>query len=264
MHRSSSDLETENRDLRARLEAAEEMLRAIRSDEVDALVIEQGGAERVRTLGGADEAYRTFVEVMCQGAATVATDGSILYCNPHFAQLLGRPVDRIIGSSVFELVAAEDEGGFRALLWEGISASCAGRPFALRRQDGSAISTIITATPLCVGGTSCVLIVLTDLTEREARISAEAANRAKDRFLAALSHELRTPLTPVVMVVSALEIDARLPADVRDDLAMVRRNVELETRLIDDLLDLSRVISGKLRLRAEPISAKALIENVLD
>lgn len=257
-------LEAENRELRVKLEAAEEMLRAIRSDEVDALVIAQGGADRVRTLGGADEAYRTFVEVMCQGAITVATDGSILYCNPYFAQLLRAPVERMIGSSVFEFVAPEQEGGLRAVLWEGMSASCEGRPLELRRHDGSAISTIVTAAPLTVGGTSCVLMVLTDLTEREALISAEAANRAKDRFLAALSHELRTPLTPVVMVVAAMEIDARLPSDVREDLAMVRRNVELETRLIDDLLDLSRVISGKLRMRAEPISTKSLIQNVLN
>jgi PAS domain S-box-containing protein len=95
-----------------------------------------GGADRVRTLGGADEAYRTFVEVMCQGAATVAADGSILYCNPHFGKMLQAPLDRVIGSSVFDLVTAEDEGALRALLWEGMSASCAGRPFMLRRHDG--------------------------------------------------------------------------------------------------------------------------------
>src|SRR5215204_4020789 len=87
------DLDAENGELRARLEAAEETLRAIRANEVDALVVQEGDTEQVCTLHGADQAYRTFVEVMCQGAATVAADGSILYCNRHFAELLRSPLE---------------------------------------------------------------------------------------------------------------------------------------------------------------------------
>ena len=261
---ATSILIAENRDLRAKLEAVQEMLRAIRANEVDALVTEDSGAPQVRTLGGADVAYRTFVEVMCQGAATIASDGTILYCNRHFAELLRSPFEKTVGASIYDFAAAEDEGGLRALLWEGLATSCIGKPFRLRGFDGSSVSTVITATPLNVDGIACVCLVLADLTEHEARIAAEAASRAKDRFLAALSHELRTPLTPVVMVVAAMEADATLPPQVRDDLAMVRRNVELETRLIDDLLDLSRVASGKLHLRAEPVSIKSLVNNVLE
>jgi len=81
---------------------------------------------------------------------------------------------------------------------------------------------------------------------------AQAANRAKDDFLAALSHELRTPLTPVLMSVSELEQDASLAPEVRAQLSMVRRNVELEARLIDDLLDLTRINRGKLHLNPVP------------
>lgn len=240
------------------------MLRAIRADEVDALVTENQGTPRVRTLQGADAAYRTFVEVMCQGAATVAADGTILYCNRHFAELLRSPLEQTIGGSFFDYVSVEEEGSVRAMLWEGLASSCTGKPFKLKARDGQAISTVMTASPLSIEGVACVCLVLTDLTDHEARITAEASNRAKDRFLAALSHELRTPLTPVVMVVAALEADPRLPAELREDLAMVRRNVELETRLIDDLLDLSRVITGKLRLRAEPVSIKRLVNGVLE
>ena len=82
---------------------------------------------------------------------------------------------------------------------------------------------------------------------------AEAANAAKDRFLAVLSHELRTPLTPVLMTISALEHDPQLSAEVREDLGMMRRNIELETKLIDDLLDITRVTSGKLPLEIAPV-----------
>jgi PAS domain S-box-containing protein len=101
-------------------------------------------------------------------------------------------------------------------------------------------------------------------SERLARAEAEAASRAKDRFLAVLSHELRTPLTPVALTATAMEMDPRLPFDFREDVAMIRRNVELETRLIDDLLDLSRVTSGKLRLNLQPTNVHRLIRHVME
>ncbi|HET9228257.1 MAG TPA: CHASE domain-containing protein, partial [Thermoanaerobaculia bacterium] len=83
-----------------------------------------------------------------------------------------------------------------------------------------------------------------------ARAQAEAASQTKDRFMATLSHELRTPLTPVLAVLSRLETRPEtLPADVRQGLATIRRNAELEARLIDDLLDLTRISQGKLELR---------------
>ena len=91
-------------------------------------------------------------------------------------------------------------------------------------------------------------------SERGARADAEAANRAKDHFLAVLSHELRTPLTPVAMVAAALELDSRIPQDLRGDVAMIRRNVELETRLIDDLLDLQ---AGRLVARLPGSACRA-------
>ncbi|HXE55623.1 MAG TPA: PAS domain-containing protein, partial [Tepidisphaeraceae bacterium] len=98
----------------------------------------------------------------------------------------------------------------------------------------------------------------------EAKREAEAANSAKDRFLAVLSHELRTPLTPVVMSVSALAMDPNLPAEARQELAMVRRNVELETKLIDDLLDITRIVNGKLRLNVRAQRAHELLNNVME
>lgn len=87
----------------------------------------------------------------------------------------------------------------------------------------------------------------------------EKTSRAKDDFLAALSHELRTPLTPVLFAVEALLEDDRLPADVREQIAGMERNIVLETRLIDDLLDVTRIVKGKLELRLQPADAHALI-----
>jgi PAS domain S-box-containing protein len=92
---------------------------------------------------------------------------------------------------------------------------------------------------------------------------AEAASKAKDHFLAALSHELRTPLTPVLMKVAALARSPHLPESLRADLRMIQRNVELEAKLIDDLLDLTRVSRGKLSLHFEVTDVHGLLEHVV-
>jgi PAS domain S-box-containing protein len=92
---------------------------------------------------------------------------------------------------------------------------------------------------------------------------AEAASKAKDHFLAALSHELRTPLTPVLLRVAALARSPDLPEKLRADLRMIQRNVELEAKLIDDLLDLTRVSRGKLSLHFEATDVHALLEHVV-
>lgn len=110
-------------------------------------------------------------------------------------------------------------------------------------------------------------IVFSDITERkrrenemrEAREQAERASNAKDEFLAALSHELRTPLTPVLMTAAELRDDERLPNEARDQLAMMKRNIELEARLIDDLLDLTQIVHGKLALRLQPCDMHSLV-----
>src|SRR5437763_5210182 len=99
---------------------------------------------------------------------------------------------------------------------------------------------------------------------QKARAESERANLAKDSFLAMLSHELRTPLTPVLTSVLTLEQAEALPEDVRESLQMIRRNVELEARLIDDLLDLTRISKGKVQLSLELVDAHTLLRNALE
>jgi len=92
----------------------------------------------------------------------------------------------------------------------------------------------------------------------------EAANRTKDHFLAMLSHELRTPLTPVISALESLEIEPEQTEDARSALAMIRRNIELETQLIDDLLDFTRIARDKMQLRFAPVDAHLAISNVVE
>jgi signal transduction histidine kinase/ActR/RegA family two-component response regulator len=100
--------------------------------------------------------------------------------------------------------------------------------------------------------------------EQAARAEAEAANRAKDRFLATLSHELRTPLSPILVTVTAMLEDPATPEAFQPVLEMIRRNVSLEARLIDDLLDLTRIRSGQLHLQREIIDVHTLVHHVVE
>jgi PAS domain S-box-containing protein len=148
--------------------------------------------------------------------------------------------------------------------------------FETERQtkDGRRLNISLTVSPIkdSTGRIVGASKVARDITERkraeeqlvEAKRIAEAASHSKDKFLAALSHELRTPLTPVLMAVAAMDLDSDLSPELRDDIAMIRRNVELEAKLIDDLLDLSLALSGKLRLDLEIVELNEAVHHVCE
>lgn len=102
----------ENTELKARLEETEQTLNAIRSGDVDALVINGGDKPQVYTLEGADFPYRSIVETMAAGAVTLSSEGVILYCNAFFSSMVGIPMGRLVGSSFLDLVPAEHRSTF--------------------------------------------------------------------------------------------------------------------------------------------------------
>ena len=142
------------------------------------------------------------------------------------------------------------------------------------KRDGSRLWSHVTVSAVrdAAGQWNRSITTVEDISERKqavealqrAKEEAEAANRAKDQFLAILSHELRTPLTPALITVSAHETDAALTPEYREDLATVRRNLELEARLIDDLLDLNRLVRGKVELRLQASDLNRILQNVLE
>jgi PAS domain S-box-containing protein len=117
-----------------------------------------------------------------------------------------------------------------------------------------------------------IVAVLSDITERHlaarelerARDEAVSASRAKDDFLSALSHELRTPLSPVLLLATDASGNTELTADVRADFETVRKNVELEARLIDDLLDLTRITKGKMVLEQQSVAIHAVVHDAVE
>jgi signal transduction histidine kinase len=256
-------------ELRLRLQEAEETLSAIRHGEVDALVVTESRGEKVYTLKSADRPYRLMIEGMRQGAVTLTAEGLVLYCNACFASMLRLPLQSLIGSPIERHVSGISREFFAALLRpEGQGQG----EVVLQTADGTPLPAYVAFSelPLDEPGEPVLCMVVTDLTEqkgseqlRQAWAAAEAMNLAKDRFLATLSHELRTPLTPVLALISALEGSDRLPAELHREIAMVRRNVELEARLIDDLLDLTRVSSGKLQLDRHDVDLREVIEHAV-
>ena len=105
----------------------------------------------------------------------------------------------------------------------------------------------------------------TELQKTNVELQEKArSNLAKDQFLAMLSHELRTPLTPVLASALALEHQKSSPENMQESLQIIRRNVELEARLIDDLLDLTRVSKGKVQLNFEIVDAHTLLRNAIE
>jgi two-component system CheB/CheR fusion protein len=116
-----------------------------------------------------------------------------------------------------------------------------------------------------------IVITFVDVTDRKkfeqelsrAKLLAENSSHSKDQFLAMLSHELRTPLTPITLAIADIQREKDLPIELRNNLEMIQRNLALEMRLIDDLLDLSRVISGKMRLKCGPLGVHRMLTHAL-
>ena len=174
-------------EITARAAEAEETLRAIRGGEVDALVITTVEGCQVFTLVGADHPYRVMVETMNEGAATLASDGTILFCNQRFADIVKVPLENVFGSSIFQYFSSGDHEFFKGLLEQGLKG---GRKEELALQNGSEhpLPVLASMSPLQhpdTPGAVCLVVAdLTDLKRGEERL------RASERGLRSLADQL--------------------------------------------------------------------------
>ena len=227
----------------------------------------QRAAEAVRQ---SEQRMRQMADAMPQIVWITRPDGYHEYYNRKWYEFTGVAEGSTDGEGWNALFHPQDQ----ARAWAAWRLSLdTGQPYQieyrLRRHDGQYRWFLGRALPARdpAGRTTqwfgtCTDIHDAKLTEEElarARDAAEQASRAKDRFLAVLSHELRTPLSPVLLAAASLERDQDLRPEVCEELSMIRRNVELEARLIDDLLDLSRVLNGKLRADQRPVAVHQVI-----
>ncbi|MDP9175568.1 MAG: PAS domain S-box protein [Planctomycetota bacterium] len=197
-------------------------------------------------------------------------DGVIQWVNPAFTHLTGYRAGEAIGKTLRLLKSDEHDSAFYAEMWQTV---LSGKPWrgeiVNRRKDGSLYTEEMTITPVRDEAKEIThfVSIKQDISERKAaaqalsaaKESAEQANKAKDHFLAVLSHELRTPLAPVLVSVSMLRKQPGLDADTRESLEVIHRNIELEARLIDDLLDVTRIEHGKLELDLRPVELATIL-----
>ena len=207
--------------------------------------------------------FRFLAESMPQKIFTARPDGNIDYLNQQWIEFTGLPFAEILGSGWTQIIHPDDlEESVRRWKHSVQTGERFEFEHRFRRADREWRWHISRAHAMRDAEGQLVMWIgsNTEIDDvKRAQAEAVQANRAKDKFLAALSHELRTPLTPVLMCAAALEQEPAIQPEYRVQLGMMRRNVELEARLIDDLLDLTRISRGMLELRFAPTDIHALL-----
>ena len=229
-------------------------------------------------LEASRERYADLYDFAPNGYLALDARGIVLDINLTGAELLGLPRPAIVGMPLYTWVVADDRRRLRDHLrrcrdaTEPVSTEI---DLDLRREGADVPVELVSAAQQDASGQVIYRTVVVDLTERRRaetdrqrldleKQRAEMANEAKARFLGVLSHELRTPLTPILAAASELEAAESLPAELRAVVGMIRRNAELEARLIDDLLDVTRIDRDKLEIRREPLDVHEVLHSVLE
>ncbi|CAG0935772.1 hypothetical protein TFLX_04622 [Thermoflexales bacterium] len=170
--KSRREFEAQLHELQLRLSEAEETLRAIRQGEVDALLVNTAHGDEIYTLQGADYPYRLLIQEMSEGAVTVQQDGTILYCNQRFADLLHRPIEQVFSSNLADYVSADERSVLTALLQQ------VGRGEVLvQTAQGALVPVHISSAALQFDGMKALALLVTDLTIQKRQQDLIAAER---------------------------------------------------------------------------------------
>jgi PAS domain S-box-containing protein len=234
---------------------------------------DRNAAERDAT----EERYRSLVEAS-PDVLFVNDQGKIAYANAMAVRFFGaQDLSELIGRSPLDFVAPNSralvESRIKQLTLLGGNAGAVAEDWV--RLDGTIVPAEAIAAAVPWRGGHAIQVILRDISERvraeeekarllaserAARSAAEHASRMKDEFLATLSHELRTPLNAIVGWSHLLLQDSSNAEDLKQGLSTIERNARVQARLIEDLLDMSRIISGKLRMDFQRVLPSAFIE----
>src|SRR5512141_2709866 len=235
---TQKQLVDENADLRVRLNEAEDTLRAIRSGEVDALVVTSVEGDKIFALKGAELPYRILIEDMNEGALTLAMNGVILYANRRFAEMLKTPLEKVIGSVIHTWIVPDSQGILQALLQKGTDQKSR-EELSLTASDGTQVPVYLSVNRLSVERTPDYLgLVAADLTEQKKNAKALIDAEKSARKLLEERHKLAGDLHDAVnqTLFSASLIAEVLPRMWELDQAEARQSLE----------DLSRLTRGAL------------------
>ena len=263
--------QTEIATLRLRLEEAEETIRAIRSGAVDAFVVEVPNGARVYTLETADRPYRLLVEEMQQGALTLSDNGSIAYCNRRFADLVGRPLERLMGVAFRVFIPLDARTDYESLLQQGRAGGSQGETHVLH-ADGTLIPVFLTLNALPPDCGAAVGLLVTNLTTQRHHEKLDAllgtlkeSDVRKNEFLAMLSHELRSPLAPITNALQLLVLEqANENPTQQQARGIIERQMGHLQHLIDDLLEVSRITTGRVQLHQERLVVSDIVRGAVE
>jgi PAS domain S-box-containing protein len=208
------------------------------------------------------------------------SDGTILEVNDSFISLSGYKREELMGQSPAVLNLFVDPRDRQRALQILKEKNCVRDfEFEMRRRSGEVRLILFSAEPFDLRGEHCWLTIGRDITERkhaeaererlllqekEAREQAEAASQIKDQFLATISHELRTPLTAIIGWVRMMCRTKLSETQTRHALDVIEQNARTQSRLVDDILDTSRIINGKFTIDLKPIAVEPILQAAVD
>ncbi len=228
-----------------------------------------------------EERYRRIVDTAYEGIWLLNAQLSTEYVNHRLAEMLGYSVEAI-GSSCLSSFMLEATGSeIKTIIQQWQQGVRERFDCCFRTQDGSQLWAIVSTTPILTsnGEFNGVLAMLTDISDRKqtetertqllereqaCRVEAEAANRCKDEFLAMLSHELRSPLNPILGWAEILQSQKLNQEKTDYALKSIKRNAKLQAKLIEDLLDISRILQGKLSMEVYAVNLITIIEAAIE
>lgn len=266
----------ENERLRQQLEEATDTIEAIRTGQVDALVVAGKDGHELYTLKTADHTYRVFIETMSEGAVTLSEEGLILYGNSTFARLVDQPLSQVIGQSFENFVAPASQEAYRQLFrggwWETHKSE-----LLIRGTEGE-VPCQLSVTALEMDEGVSLSVILTDLTaqkvaqsllkqnnERLAEMNAalETSNHDLLQFASVASHDLQEPLRKILMFSTMLKDrlgDGLSAAQARQLEKIIEASKRMRT-IITDILSYSRLSVHDTA--AEPTDLRRLVDDVL-
>jgi PAS domain S-box-containing protein len=226
---------------------------------------------------------QSYFDLSLVGCAILGPHATCSEVNDELCRMLGHSRAELLGRSWLSLVHPEERDACAALIERMVRDGSAPERVDRRflRKDGTVVHAIasVRGLPAPDGSHDRVMVLLQDITERKraevdreryivrveaAREHAEAASRAKDEFLATVSHELKTPLTPILGWSALLRRGGLSPDKVDAALRVIERNAKSQAQLIDDLLDMSRIVMGKWRLDIAPMEVAPVIRAAVD
>ena len=250
--------------------------RGIARRDADGRVVRMAGSEiditakkvAEQALRESEERYRAIVESQVEMVCRFRPEGQILFVNTAYARARGTTVERLVGQNFWDFIDPADRSVVRARL-ESLTSAAPEIAIENRFETTDGVRwTLWTNRALAfdAAGRPAELqssgIDITDRKLREREIVR--ANEIKDEFLATLSHELRTPLNAVLGWAHMLRTGAVPPEKFAPALDALERNAQAQSQLVDDLLDMSRIISGKLVIRREPVALNAVAEVAIE